>query len=46
MTFLELKDIRHTPVGRLPYGLQKRVEVGRALALQPELILLDEPWLV
>ncbi|MFC5713604.1 ABC transporter ATP-binding protein [Thalassorhabdus alkalitolerans] len=41
--FLELKDIRHTPVGRLPYGLQKRVEVGRALALQPELILLDEP---
>ena len=41
--FLELQDIRHTPVGKLPYGLQKRVEVGRALALGPELILLDEP---
>ena len=33
--FLELQDIRHTPVGTLPYGLQKRVEVGRALALGP-----------
>lgn len=41
--FLEMQDIRHTPVGTLPYGLKKRVEVGRALALEPEVILLDEP---
>ncbi|HZW67418.1 MAG TPA: ABC transporter ATP-binding protein [Pseudogracilibacillus sp.] len=41
--FMDLQDIRHTPVGILPYGLQKRVEVGRALALEPDLILLDEP---
>ncbi len=41
--FLEIAHIRRTPVGRLPYGLQKRVELGRALAMEPELLLLDEP---
>ncbi len=41
--FLEIQAIRRTPVGRLPYGLQKRVELGRALAAEPELLLLDEP---
>src|SRR5579863_9418129 len=41
--FLEIQAIRRTPVGQLPYGLQKRVELGRALAMQPELLLLDEP---
>ena len=41
--FLEIEAIRNTPVGRLPYGLQKRVELGRALAAEPELLLLDEP---
>jgi len=40
---LEIYAIRKTPVGRLPYGLQKRVELGRALAMEPELLLLDEP---
>ena len=41
--FLEIAAIRKIPVGRLPYGLQKRVELGRALAMEPDLLLLDEP---
>ena len=41
--FLEIQAIRKTIVSRLPYGLQKRVELGRALAAEPELLLLDEP---
>lgn len=41
--FLEIQAIRKTPVGRLPYGMQKRVELGRALAAEPEILLLDEP---
>jgi branched-chain amino acid transport system ATP-binding protein len=41
--FLEIEAIRKTPVGKLPYGLQKRVELGRALAAEPQLLLLDEP---
>jgi len=41
--FLEIQSIRKTPVGRLPYGLQKRVELGRALAAEAKLLLLDEP---
>lgn len=43
ISFLHIQHIRRTPVGQLPYGLQKRVELGRALAMEPELLLLDEP---
>ena len=43
ITFLEIESIRKTPVGQLPYGLQKRVELGRALAAEPSMLLLDEP---
>ena len=41
--FLEIDHIRKMPVAMLPYGLQKRVELGRALAMSPQLLLLDEP---
>jgi len=41
--FLEIQAYRKTPVGQLPYGLQKRVDLGRALAMEPTLLLLDEP---
>ena len=43
ISFLEIEEIKNTPVGKLPYGLQKRVELGRALAAEPEVLLLDEP---
>jgi branched-chain amino acid transport system ATP-binding protein len=41
--FLEIEQIRNTPVGMLPYGLRKRVELGRALSMRPKMLLLDEP---
>ena len=41
--FLELEAVRRSPVAALPYGIQKRVELGRALAVKPKLLLLDEP---
>lgn len=43
LEFLEIESIRHEPVGTLGYGLRKRVDLGRALALEPKILLMDEP---
>lgn len=43
VAFLELEEHRHTVLGEMPYGLRKRVDLGRALALQPKLLVMDEP---
>ena len=43
MKFLQLEAFRDIPVGTLPYGVQKRVDVGRAMAMNPKIMLLDEP---
>jgi len=43
LDFLEIESIRHEPVGSLGYGLRKRVDLGRALAMEPEILLMDEP---